>query len=135
MVKIILMSTLLAHATSAFAAETCKKAVPDLTPPERKMYARSISSNLTKWQPPAQIKVQKSLSLANWTAVWATPTGAEQGVFFFSHDKSGLIYHNVWAGHATASEKQNVAEWVRKLSPSVPDDLAECFADAVTANH
>ena len=132
MVKTILIPLLLASSVPAFASDTCAKASTNLTPPERKMYARSISSNLSKWQPPAQIHLQKALTVANWTAVWATPTGAEQGVFFFSQEKSGLVYHDVWGGVAAPSEKVSVVQWVKKLSPSVPDDFAQCFADAVT---
>ena len=135
MVKTVLMAFLLARSLSAFAAEPCAKASTQLTPPERKMYARSISSNLFKWQPPAQIKIQKSLVVANWTAVWATPTGAEQGVFFYSEEKGSLVYHDVWGGYATPSEKAKLVQWVKKLSPSVPDEFAQCFADTVTAGH
>ncbi len=132
MVKIVLISLLLARSVSAFASAPCATASMKLTPPERKMYARSISSNLSKWQPPAQITIQKSLTMENWTAVWATPAGVEQGVFFFSQEKSGLVYHKVWGGHATSSEKATVVQWIKKLSPSVPDDFAQCVADAVT---
>lgn len=133
MVKISLVSLFLVASSPAFASGPCATASTTLTQPERKMYARSISSNLSKWQPPAQIKVQKAVTVANWTAVWATPTGMEQGVFFYSQEKSGLVFHDVWGGYAASSDKANVTQWVMKLSPSVPNDFAECFADAVTA--
>lgn len=73
---------LLIASFSAFAAAPCAKVSTTLTPAQRKIYTRSISSNLTKWQPPAQIKIEKALTLENWTAVWATPPNAEQGIFF-----------------------------------------------------
>ncbi len=120
---------------SAFAAAPCAKVSTTLTPVQRKMYARSISSNLTKWQSPAQIKIDKALTLENWTAVWATPQNAEQGIFFYSQEKSGLTFHDVWGGYATPSDKPNIVQWVKKLSPSAPDGFAECFAEIVTAGH
>ena len=135
MVKTFLINILLVLTASAFASESCSNGSRTLTSPERKMYARSIASNLSKFRSPADITVQKALAVANWTVVWATPTGAEQGMFFFSQEKTGLVYHDVWGGYATPSERANVMRWVMQLSPSVPREIARCFADAVTAGH
>lgn len=126
---------LLISSLSASATVPCAKVSTTITPVQQKMYGRSISSNLAKWQPPDQIKIDKELTMGNWTAVWATPKGAEQGIFFYSQEKSGLTYHDVWAGYATPAEKPSIVQWVKKLSPSVPNDFAECFADTVTAGH
>ena len=119
----------------AFGADSCANVSTALTAPQKRMYARSISSNLTKWQPPAQIEIDRSLTLGNWTAVWATPKDMEQGIFFFSQGKGGLAFRDVWGGYATPSDKPDIVRWVKKLSPSVPDDFAECFAKTVTAGH
>jgi hypothetical protein len=133
--KTLTALALLIASFSAFATTPCAKVSTTLTPAQRKMYARSISSKLTKWRPPAQIKIDKALTLENWTAVWATRQNAEQGIFFYSQEKSGLTFHDVWGGYATPSDKPNIVQWVKKLSSSVPDDFAECFAETVTTRH
>jgi hypothetical protein len=133
--KILVIAVLLVFSGSAVAANPCAGESATLSAAEKKMYARSISSNLTKWQPPDQIKIDKATSLKNWTAVWATPKGVEQGIFFYSQEKSGLTFHDVWGGYATPSEKPGIVQWVKQLSSSVPDDFAQCFAETVTAGH
>lgn len=133
MVKGVLISLLLAHSVAAVAAGPCATASTGLTQSQRTMFARSISSNLSNPQPPSHIKVEKAFTIANWTAVWATPANSEQGVFFYSKEKSGLVYHDVWGGVALPSEQRDVAQWVMKLSPTVPASFAQCFAHKVTA--
>jgi len=125
----------LACTLTAYAADPCATAKTTLTAAEKKMYARSISSNLTKFVPPAQITVDRSMSIGNWTAVWATPKSAEQGVFFYSQEKSGLKYYDVWGGYAQPAEKSSLVQWVKKLDPSAPDAFAQCFAEKATAGH
>lgn len=46
-----------------------------------------------------------------------------------------MMFHDVWGGYATPSDKPDIVHWVKKLSSSVPDDFAECFAETVTAGH
>ncbi len=133
--KAILVSLLWAHTFIAFATGPCSKVSTTLTPQLRKMYARSLSSHLTSGQSPAQIHVQRLLTIAPWTAVWATPANAERGVFFFSNTKSGLVYHDVWGGVASPSEQADVAHWIAKLSPIMPPSFAQCVAQSITANH
>jgi hypothetical protein len=106
--KTLTALALLIASFSAFATPPCAKVSTTLTPAQRKMYARSISSKLTKWRPPAQIKIDKALTLENWTAVWATRQNAEQGIFFYSQEKSGLTFHDVWGGYATPSDNQTL---------------------------
>lgn len=134
MLTVVILAVMMISA-SAFAADPCAKASTTLPAVERKMYARSISSNLTKWTPPAQIKIDKGLTLAGWTAVWASPKDLEQGIFFYSQEKSGLVFHDVWGGYATPEDKPNIMQWVKKLSPSVPTDFAECIANTITLGH
>ena len=119
---------------SAFAAGPCASKVTTLTPTQRKMYARSISSNL-KGQSSSTIKIDKALTIGNWTANWASPKDLEQGVFIYSQEKTGLSFHDVWGGYATSSEKPEIVRWVKQLSTSVPDDFANCFAATITARH
>jgi hypothetical protein len=57
------------------------------------------------------------------------------GHIFYSQEKSGMMFHDVWGGYATPSDKPDIVHWVKKLSSSVPDDFAECFAETVTAGH
>lgn len=133
--KIFVITTLLMFSRFAFAANPCAREVTVLTAAQRKMYARSISSNLTKWQPPAAIKIDRALTIDNWTAIWATPKDMEQGVFFYSREKSGLTFHDVWGGFATPSDKPDIVRWVKKLSPSVPDDFAQCAAETIISGH
>jgi hypothetical protein len=135
LMKIITAITLLLSSFSVFAATPCTGASTTLTSAQRKMYARSISSNLTKWQSPALIKIDETLTLHNWTAVWAAPKDMEQGVFIYSQEKSGLTFHDVWGGYAEPSDKPIIVRWVKKLAPSVPDDFAECVAETITAGH
>ncbi len=135
MVKVVFMGVLLAHSLYGLSEEPCTGASTSLSPSARKTFARSIASNLTKWQPPTQIKVQQVLSIGNWTAVWATPSGMERGVFFYSQEKDGLVYHDVWGGYAAPSDQEGIVQWVMKLSPSVQKSFAECFAGMVTAGH
>jgi len=126
---------MLVFSGSAFAADPCAKTSTALVAAQRKMYARSISSNLSRWTPPAQIRIDKALTLEGWTAVWATPKDLEQGIFFYSQEKSGLTFHDVWGGSATPADKPNIVQWVKKLSPSVPPDFAECIANTITVGH
>ncbi len=130
-----MIAVLLMFSGSAVAANPCAGESTTLSAAEKKMYARSISSNLTKWEPPAQIKIGKAISLKNWTAVWATPKDAEQGVFFYSQEKSGLTFHDVWGGFAVPSDKPDIVRWVKKLSSSVPDNFAECAAETIAGLH
>jgi hypothetical protein len=134
-VKILAIAILLMLSRSAVAANPCAGESTNLFASEKKMYARSISSNLTKWEPPAQIKIAKKISLKNWTAVWATPKNTEQGIFFYSQEKSGLTFHDVWGGFALPSDKPDIVRWVKKLSSSVPDNFAECAAETITGGH
>ncbi|QNI36854.1 hypothetical protein [Edaphobacter albus] len=120
---------------TAAAADPCATAKKTLTTAEKKMYARSISSNLTQWQPPTKIRIDRAITVGSWTAVWATPSGAEQGVFFYSQNASGLKFHDVWGGYATPDEKPSIVQWVKKLDSSVPNSFAECFAEIATASH
>jgi hypothetical protein len=126
------IAVLLMFSGSAIAANPCASVSTTLSAAEKKMYAQSISSNLTKWEPPAQIKIEKAISLKNWTAVWATPKNTEQGIFFYSQEKSGLKFHDVRGGFALPSDKPNIVRWIKKLSSSVPDDFAECAAETIT---
>jgi CheY-like chemotaxis protein len=119
---------------SAFAAGPCASKVTTLTTTQRKMYARSISSNL-KGQSPSTIKVDKALTIGNWTAIWASPKEMEQGIFIYSQEKTGLSFHDVWGGYATPSEKPEIVRWVKQLSTSVPDDFANCLAATITTGH
>ena len=132
--KSLIVMALSLISISAFAAGPCADKVTTLTGPQRVMYARSISSNL-KGQSPSTIKIGKALTIGNWTAVWAAPKDMEQGVFFYSQEKTGLTFHDVWGGYATPSENPEIARWVKQLSTSVPDDFAKCFAETVTAGH
>ncbi len=133
--NVLAIAILLMFSRDAVAATPCAGASTTLSAAEKKMYARSIASNLTKWEPPAQIKIDKAISLKNWAAVWATPKNAEQGIFFYSQGKSGLTFHDVWGGFALPSDKPDVVRWVKKLSSSVPDDFAECAAEIITGGH
>ncbi|WP_263410517.1 hypothetical protein [Terriglobus tenax] len=130
--KSIVVMALLACSLSAIAADSCAKASTNLGQAERKMYVRSISSNLSQWQPPAQIKIDRKLTIANWTAVWAMPSNTNQSVFVYSQEKSGLVFHDVWKDHTAAFDKTSIVQWVKKLSPTVPDDFANCLAETVS---
>lgn len=121
--------------TMAAAADPCATANTTLTMAQKKMYARSISSNLQRWQPPTKIKIEKTIAIDHWIAVWATPSGAEQGVFFYSQDANGLKFHDVWGGYAMPDERPSLVKWVKKLDSSVPNHFAECFAEIATAGH
>jgi hypothetical protein len=135
MIRVIAIAFLLTSALCARAADPCARANTTLTPAQRKMYARSIASNLTSWHPPAQIEIDKAMSLGNWTAVWAKPGDTRQGVFFYSEDKSGLKYHDVWNGSVTPPDRSQLVQWVEKLDASVPEEFARCFAQTVTGEH
>jgi hypothetical protein len=132
--KSLVVMAFLMISMSAFAAGPCAGKVTTPTTTQRKMYARSISSNL-KGQSPSTIKIDKTLTIDNWTAIWASPKDMEQGVFVYSQEKTGLTFHDVWGGYATPSEKPEIVRWVKHLSTSVPDDFANCFAAAITTGH
>ena len=133
--RLIAALILMASATSALAADPCANANTTLTPAQKKMYARSIASWLTKPHSPTQIKVSKIMSVGKWTAVWATPSDMEQGVYFYSQEKSGLKYRDVWGASTGPSDKPALVQWVKKLDASSPEDFAECFAQSVTSGH
>jgi len=111
--KSLVIMAFLMISVSAFAAGPCANKVKDLITAERKMYARSISSNLSKWQPPSAVKIDKALTIGNWTAIWASPKDLEQGVFIYSQEKTGLSFHDVWGGYATPSEKPEIVRWIK----------------------
>jgi hypothetical protein len=134
-VKSAIFLALLGTTLTAVAADPCATANTTLTAAQKRMYARSISSNLTAWQAPAKIKIEKAITVGNWTAVWATPSGAEQGIFFYSRKASRLKFHDVWGGYASPSEEPSLVQWVKKLDSSVPSNFAECFAGTATAGH
>ena len=135
LVKGIILVVFFAMTLTAAATDPCATANTNLTVTQKKMYARSVSSNLTRWQPPAKIKIDKAIAMGRWIAVWATPSGAEQGVFFYSQDADGMKFHQVWGGYATPDEKSSLVRWAKKLDSSVPKNFAECFAEMATAGH
>jgi hypothetical protein len=133
--KVLVITVLLTLSSSVIAANPCAGVSTTLSATEKRMYARSVSSSLTNGATPAQIKIEKAISLKNWTAVWATPKDMEQGIFFYSQEKSGLKFHDVWGGFALPSDKPDIVRWIEKLSASIPDDFAECAAETIAGGH
>jgi hypothetical protein len=79
-------------------------------------------------------KCPNALREPGWRLVWATPSDAERGVFFFR--KTGARYRliDIWGGVIARDERAGTIAWARSRKGGGPSPrLAACFADALAA--
>ena len=79
------------------------------------------------------IEIKQIMRQGDWTVIWATPSGLEQGVFFLRDQAggAGTLVH-VWGGAAGPGDEGEIAQWIRDLPVAPPAQLAACFVAEVT---
>ncbi len=79
-------------------------------------------------------QVSHVLAEGSWRLVWATPSDAERGVFFFNRTGRGA-YHlvDVWGGVIAPEDRAGSIAWARGRAGHPSARLATCFVDAVVA--
>ena len=76
------------------------------------------------------------LAEGSWRLVWATPTEAERGVYFYRRTaKGGYRLIDTWGGVIAPDERKETVAWAQARTGHPPRRIAGCFADAVLAGY
>ena len=76
------------------------------------------------------------LAEGEWRLVWATPSDAERGVFFFHRaGRHGYRLVETWGGVIAPDERDSTIAWAQARAGHPSRRLATCFVDALTAGH
>ena len=79
-------------------------------------------------------QVSHVLAESGWRLVWATPSDAERGVFFFHRAGRGAYrLVDVWGGVIAPEDRADSLAWARGRAGHPSERLATCFVDAVVA--
>ena len=116
-------------AMPAAARSNCAAMTVRMTAATRAADARLVTGT---GQRTTGTEVSYAMTEPGWRLVWATPKGAERGVFFFR--KLGKSYRLVdtWGGVIAPDERAGTAKWARSLKGGGPSPaLSACFAQAV----
>ncbi len=71
-----------------------------------------------------------------WRLVWATPTEAERGVYFYRRTaKGGYRLIDTWGGVIAPDERKETIAWAQARVGHPPERIVGCFADAVLAGY
>ena len=71
-----------------------------------------------------------------WRLVWALPTEAERGVYFYRRTaKGGYRLTDTWGGVIPPDERAETIAWVQKRPGHPPKRIASCMVDAVLADY
>ncbi len=80
-----------------------------------------------------KVAVYKAFKSAGWFIVFSDASAGDSPYFFYSKDPlKGAKPLTAWSGAATIFETSEVAEWVKRNAPDIPERLANCFAWYVT---
>ena len=132
MIKQWMVGTALITAQFAFAAaaQGCQNVDTHLSPRQRELYTRLIESSLP--QPfTGHVTLSRYMGEGDWGIVFSQPPDSERGAFFFRHVKGKYILVDTWGGVAGPDSAESIAAWAKRLSPTVPPTLADCFANKV----
>jgi hypothetical protein len=79
-------------------------------------------------------QVGYALREGDWRLVWATPSEAERGVFFFHRTgRAGYRLVETWGGVIPPDERASTIAWAQARRGHPSRRLATCFVDAVVA--
>jgi len=79
-------------------------------------------------------QVSYALSERDWRLVWATPSDAERGVFFFHRaGRAGYRLVETWGGVIAPEDRTDSIAWAQTRAGRPSRRLATCFVDAVMA--
>jgi hypothetical protein len=119
-------------AASAAAKGGCREFQVREGPAQRRADAALVTRVGRQHVIPAQIG--DVLADGPWRFVWATPSGAERGVFFFRRDaKRRYRLMETWGGVLSSEERADTIRWVQARRGHPPRALAACFVDRVIA--
>jgi hypothetical protein len=117
--------------TPAFAAKKdCDGVKVEVTNARKQEYGSLVASATNSKVKPAQVKFNTIMESGNWSAAYVSTPVSDDGVMFFQTVNGKKQFRDVWGGYAQASEKPELVSWAKKLG--APQDLAKCFAEAVT---
>ncbi len=119
----------------ATAAAPCDGVDRQLTSARRQEYAALIAKSIRTPHSQQDIHVARFMQSGNWSAAWGESKDFEPGVFFFQITNTGPLFADVWGGWAVPEDRPQLIKWVHALGKDIPDDLAACFAETVTAGH
>lgn len=78
-------------------------------------------------------QVGYALSEGSWRLVWATPSDAERGVFYFRRAGKGYRLVDTWGGVIPPDERNETIAWAHARAGHPSRRLSACFVDAVIA--
>ena len=114
----------------AQAAATCTGLIQPATAVSKRADAALVSTIGGQKTSPAT--VGQVLAQGAWRVVFATPSEAERGVFFFRRDGGGkqLKLVDVWGGVIAPGERAETIRWISDHYRS-PARLTTCMVDLV----
>jgi hypothetical protein len=115
------------------AAQSCTGVDQNLTPERRALYGPLTAEKAGGDSIGKPVNVQSFMSMGDWVAVFATPTNAERGVFFFQIVNGKPVAKDVWGGVSDGLPASKIADWTKQVDPKIPRVLSMCFARAVVA--
>jgi hypothetical protein len=128
-------SILLIAISRAWASSPCDGVDRSLTAARQHQYAALIVKTVRRPHIPSDITVTRFMQSGPWSVAWGESKDFEPGVFFFHRTDDGLRFAHVWGGWAVPDDRPQLIKWVHSLGENVPNDLADCFAETVTAGH
>ncbi len=92
-----------------------------------------LGAAIAKQQKMEKVTVYAWFKRDGWFVVFSDASVGDSPYFFYSKDPmKGAKPITTWSGAATIFETSEVAEWVKKNAPGIPERLANCFAWHVT---
>ncbi|WP_404371626.1 hypothetical protein AB5I39_04345 [Sphingomonas sp. MMS24-J45] len=130
-----MLTTLVATMLAARALPMeCSALRQPLTATIRAAEAKRIARDAKQTIKPAGVTL--ILSEGAWRLVWATPTEAERGVYFYRRGAKGAYrLIDTWGGVIAADERADTVKWARDRAGHPSQRLAGCFADALIAEY
>lgn len=123
------------NAAVASATGPCDRVDRRLDAGRREQYSALIAAAIRTPHTAREITVNKFMQIGRWSAAWGEAKDLEPGVFFFEASGGRLRFADVWGGWAVPADRPQLVKWAHGLGKDVPDNLATCFAETVTAGH
>jgi hypothetical protein len=123
----------LAVSAGSLQAQPCVGVDQKGTPKLKRSMAASIALHSPGTVRAEAVHITGFMQEGGWALAFATPPGAERGVFFFALHEGVPRFVSAWGGVAGPDTSSSIASWTTTLDPNFPASLASCFADAVVS--
>jgi hypothetical protein len=129
-VPLVMMSGVLASPVIAAPGDRCAALRPPNSAAQRSADAALVTRVGKQRVSAAQVGFV--LAEGDWRLVWATPSDAERGVFFFHRaGRHGYRLVDTWGGVIAPDERSDTIAWAQARAGHPSRRLAVCFVDAV----